>query len=306
MSKKGPWLTEETRAGYGFILPNFLGFVAFILFPTLFSLYISFFDWGLLGAPTFAGLGNYRTLFQDDFFYRVLFNTVYFVLGTVPLQTALALFLAILMNQKIRGIVVFRTAMFLPVISSLVSVAFIWSWILEPDFGLLNSFLEMIGLLEPIDNFLARVGLPPLRWLASPTWAMSGVIMMSIWKNVGYHMVIFLAGLQGIPTSLYEAAEIDGASRWQKFRSITLPLLRPTTFFVVVTSVIGSFQVFDQAFIMTQGGPAGATTTIVYQIYISAFEHFKMGYAASIAWVLFAIIFVLTLIQWRRASWDGY
>jgi multiple sugar transport system permease protein len=210
-------------------------------------------------------------------------------------RTALALLLAIALNQQLRGMHVFRAAYFLPTITSAVAAATVWRWIYEPNFGLLNSLLYAIG-----------VEHPPT-WISSPAWAMPALILLGIWQGLGFQMVIFLAGLQGIPAHLYEAAAIDGAGWWARFRHITLPLISPTTFFVLIISVIGSYQVFDQAFVLTEGGPGYATTTLVYYIYEYGFQFFKMGYAAAMAWILFAIVFVLTVIQFRiQARWVHY
>ena len=286
---------RETFAAYGFLLPNLLGFAVFTFLPVLAALLISFTNWDLLTPPAWAGLANYRSLVADPLFRQVLKNTALYVLGTVPLQMVLALAVAVALNQRIPGQLFFRTAYFMPVVASTVAVALVWRWIFNNDFGLLNSFLYMIGIQNPPN------------WLGSTRWALVSVIIMSVWQQVGYSMVLFLAGLQGVPQQLYEAAKIDGAGPWARFLSITLPMLSATTFFVLVIGVINSFQVFDQAFIMTQGGPANATNTIVYNIYQNAFQFFKMGYAAAMAWVLFAIIFVVTLVQFRlQGRWVNY
>ncbi len=259
------------------------------------ALIISFTDWDLLTPPAWAGFDNYRTLATDPLFRQVLSNTALYVLGTVPLQMALALAVALALNQRIPGQLFFRTAYFMPVVASTVAVALVWRWIFNYDFGLLNSFLYMIGIQDPPN------------WLGSTRWALVSVIIMSIWQQVGYSMVLFLAGLQGVPQQLYEAAKIDGAGPWARFLFITLPMLSATTFFVLVIGVINSFQVFDQAFIMTQGGPANATNTIVYNIYQNAFQFFNMGYASAMAWVLFAIIFAVTIVQFRmQRRWVNY
>lgn len=286
---------REASAAYGFLLPNLVGFAVFTFLPVLAALLISFTDWDLLTPPDWAGLENYRRLATDPLFRQVLKNTALYVLGTVPLQMALALAVAIALNQRIPGQLFFRTAYFMPVVASTVAVALVWRWIFNYDFGLLNSFLYMIGIQDPPN------------WLGSTRWALISVIIMSIWQQVGYSMVLFLAGLQGVPQQLYEAAKIDGAGPWARFLFITLPMLSATTFFVLVIGVINSFQVFDQAFIMTQGGPANATNTIVYNIYQNAFQFFNMGYASAMAWVLFAIIFVVTLLQFRlQQRWVNY
>ena len=286
---------REITAAYGFLLPNLLGFAVFTFFPVIAALVISFTDWDLLQAPTWVGLGNYQTLLRDPLFGQVLKNTALYVLGTVPLQMVLALAVALALNERIPGQLFFRTAYFMPVVASTVAVALVWRWIFNYDFGLLNSFLYMIGIQDPPN------------WLGSTRTALISIIIMSIWQQVGYSMVLFLAGLQGVPVQLYEAAKIDGAGPWARFAFITLPMLSATTFFVLVIGVINSFQVFDQALIMTQGGPANATNTIVYHIYRNAFQFFKMGYASAMAWVLFAIIFVVTLLQFRyQRRWVNY
>lgn len=240
-------------------------------------------------------LKNYITLLQSDTFYLVLKNTIIFVIGTVPTRVILGLLFALILVKKIPGRTFFRSAIFLPVAASTVAVAMIWRWIFNADFGILNDFLYSIG----ISN------LP--QWLVDPNWSLVALIIFSVWKDVGFSTVLFIAGLQGIPDTLYEAGEIDGASSWTKFWKITLPLLSPTTFFVVVINLISSFQVFDQVYVLTGGGPANATTTIVYYIYNHAFQRFQMSYACSVAWILFIIIFIITLIQFKnQKKWVYY
>ena len=279
---------REAMWGYLFLLPNILGFLVFTLGPVLASLYISLTEWNAITAPEFVGLAHYgRLVFKDETFRKVLVNTVYFTGVSVPVSAVISLALAILLNQKLRGLLIYRTVYFLPVVSSMVAVALVWQWLYNPEFGLINEFLWSIGLPAP-------------KWLASSAWAMPAVIIMSVWKGLGYNMIIFLAGLQDIPVFLYEASELDGANSWQKFRHVTLPMLSPTTFFVVVMSIIASFQVFDQVYVMTRGGPARATSVIVHYLYQNAFQYFEMGYASAMAYVLFVIVFILTLIQVRR------
>jgi multiple sugar transport system permease protein len=280
---------------YGFLLPNLLGFLTFTFLPVLAALLISFTNWDLLQAPDWIGLANYRRLATDRLFHEVLRNTVVYVAGTVPVQMAIALLVAMALNRRVPGQLFFRTAYFMPVVASTVAVALVWRWIFHADFGLLNSFLYFIGVDEPP------------KWLSSTRWALPAIIIMSIWQQIGFSMVLFLAGLQSVPGQLYEAAKIDGANGWHRFRYITVPMLSSTTFFVLVISVINSFQVFEQAFIMTQGGPANATNTLVFNIYRYAFQFFQMGYAAAMAWVLFAIIFAVTLVQFRmQRQWVHY
>ena len=281
---------REALWGYFFLLPNILGFLIFTLGPVLAALFISLTEWDAITAPRFVGVANYsRLLLQDETFRKVLVNTVYYTGFSVPCGTVLALALALLLNQKLRGVLVYRTVYFLPVISSMVGVALVWQWLYNAEYGLINQFLFNLGITGP-------------KWLASTRWAMPAVIIMSVWKGLGYNIVIFLAGLQDVPQFLYEAAELDGANGWQKLRNVTLPMLYPTTFFVIVMSIIGSFQAFDQVYVMTGGGPARATSVIVHYLYQSAFQYFEMGYASAMAYVLFVIIFVVTLVQVRRSG----
>jgi len=277
-----------------FLAPNLLGFLVFTAFPVLASLALSLTRWDLITPPVFVGVGNYALLLRDPLFWKVLFNTVYYTAGTVPLGIAVSLAFAVALNEPIRGRLGLRAVYFMPVVSSTVAVAMVWRWIYSPDFGLLNYLLSYLHL-------------PVTPWLASTTWAMPAIIVMSIWKDMGYGIVIFLAGLQGIPQHLYDAAAVDGASRWQQFWGITLPLLSPTTFFVSVVYAINSFQVFGQIYMMTQGGPAHATSTMVYYIFQNAFQFFKMGYASALAWILFAVVFLFTLVQVRyQSTWVHY
>jgi len=285
---------KETAAGYLFLLPALGGILVFILGPVVAAIALSFTKWDLLTPAKFIGLSNYQELIQDPMFRKVMLNTLIFTGASVPLSLILSLGLALALNQKIKGIVIFRTIYFLPVVSSMVAVSLVWRWLYNPNYGLLNYFLNLLHL-------------PSVNWLFSTTWAMPAVILMSVWKGLGYNMVIFLAGLQGIPQMYYESAKIDGAGKFQAFKNITLPLLSPTTFFVLVISIISSFQVFDQIFVMTSGGPAHATEVIIYYIYHNAFQIFRMGYASALAFCLFIIIFALTLLQIRLSKrWVFY
>jgi multiple sugar transport system permease protein len=272
--------------GYVFISVNVVGFMCFSFLPVLASLGLAFTDWKLLQGPRFVGFDNILRLFDDRLFLQTLSNSAYFVAGYVPLITVLAFFLAVLLNRPLRGIGLLRGVYFLPSITLLVSVAMVWHWLLDPQAGLINYSLRSLGLPAP-------------EWLASMTWAMPTLIMIGVWQDVGYYAVIYLAGLQGIPSLLYEAAEIDGASWWQKLRYITVPLSSPTTFFVIITSLIAGWQAFAMPFLMTQGGPANTTNTLLLYIYQQAFTSLRMGYASVMAWVLFLLIFAVTLLQWR-------
>lgn len=287
---------EEPLSASLLLLPAVLNTLFFTVFPVLMAVWISLQSWDLLTPPQFVGLKNYtEILFHDAHFRQAVGNTVYFVLGQVPLNVAVSLFLAILLNQKLKGISWFRTAFYTPIVTSTVSVAIVWLWMLNGDFGLINWGLRFMGISRPPN------------WLVDPFWAKPALILMTVWKNAGYYMVMFLAGLQSIPESLYEAAEVDGAHSWRKFWSITFPLISPTTFLVTILLIVDAFQIFDQVYIITKGGPSGSTETIVYYIYNHGFEWFKMGYASAMAWILFVIIFILTLLQFRlQRKWVHY
>ena len=286
---------REAIEAYILILPTILGLIVFTASPVLASLYYSFTRWNLLSTPKWQAFDNYIELITEDpLFWITIKNTAYYVLGTVPTGTVLALFLAIALNQKIRFVAVFRTIYFLPVVSSVVAISVLWLWLYQSDFGLINELLRFMGFRG-------------VRWLSSVTWAMPAIMIMSIWHGLGYNIVIFIAGLQGIPQDYYEAATVDGANSWHKFVNITIPLLSPVTFFVLTLSVINSFQVFAQAYVMTRGGPVNATKTIVYYLFQQGFENFHMGYASALAYVLFVIIVSLTLFQfWFQKRWVHY
>jgi multiple sugar transport system permease protein len=276
-----PWLT-----GYAFLAPSFAGFAIFVLLPVIAALGISFTDWNLISTPHWVGLHNYTQLVTADaIFGQVFRNTVLFTLGTVPARVILSLLLAVLLNQAVRGIAAFRTAYFMPVVAPVVATALVWTWIFNGNFGLLNYALLKIGVHNPPN------------WLLSTTWALPAIMIFSVWKNVGFTSIIYLAGLQSIPHELYEAAAVDGAGRLAKFWHVTVPMVSPTTFFVLVISVIFAFQVFEESFVMTSGGPANATNTIVFDIFQTGFKYFNMGAASALAWILFAVLIVVTLIQ---------
>ncbi|HUS17419.1 MAG TPA: sugar ABC transporter permease [Chloroflexia bacterium] len=277
-----------------FLLPSLGGLLLFTGIPILSSLGLTLYEWDLLTPPQFVGLDNFRKLATDPTFWESLTHTLFFIAGYIPLVMVLALGVALLLNRKLPGIAVFRTAFFIPVVSAWVAVALIWQWLLNPQYGIFNYLLSFVGIKGPA-------------WLFDPQWAMPAIIMTSVWKDIGFVMVMYLAGLQGIPQEYRDAAAIDGASGWQRFRYITLPLLSPTTFFALTISLINSFQVFDQVWIMTGGGPAGATTVLVEQIVKNAFSYSNMGYASALSWVLFAIVFSVTLLQNRmQKRWVTY
>lgn len=277
-----------------FIGPSLSGLVLFSLVPIAASLGLTLFDWDLLTPPRFIGLDNFAELLAAADFWDALGHTLYFIAGYIPLVLVSALALALILNQKLRGIVLYRTAFYLPVVSAWVAVALLWKWIFNPKFGLVNYLLSLLGIAGP-------------GWLFDPAWAMPAIILTSVWKDIGFVMVMFLAGLQGIPADYYEAAAIDGAGRWQNFWYITRPLLSPTTFFALIISLINSFQVFDQVWIMSGGGPAGATTVLVEQIVKNAFSYSRMGYASALSWVLFLMVFAATALQMRlQQNWVAY
>jgi multiple sugar transport system permease protein len=274
---------------YLFLSPALILFAIFTVFAVGYSFYLSFHAWNILEtAKPFVGLDNYTRLLDDRRFRDSIVNTIYYTVLSVPATMVLGLLIALLLNQQIRARGLFRTCFYLPVVTPLVVAAIIWKWVYNGDFGLLNYYLIRIGLIDD-----------PLLWLSDKNLAMPAVVIMSIWKSVGFNMVIFLAGLQAIPQDYYDAAKIDGASGWRRLKDITIPLLSSTSFFLLIISVLGSFQVFTQIFIMTSGGPVRKTTTVVYYIYTTAFKNFDMGYASAMAYALFAMIFLLTLLQMR-------
>ena len=279
---------EQARYGTLFVLPTFFFFCLFIAWPVAYSFYLGFFQWSPLEPrPVPVGLENYQELFSSSSFLRAIGNTVIFTLGVLILTVVGSLSLALALNQGLRGTTVFRALYYSPVVTSLVATAVIWLWILDPQFGVVNQALRGIGLPAP-------------GWAADPLWAMPTVIVTFSWREVGYFTVIYLAGLQGIPAELKEAARIDGCGAWRVFRHITLPLLMQTTLFVLVLSVIRATQnAFGVIYVMTGGGPVEATNVVVLYLYQQAFQFFRMGYASAVAYVLFAMIFLATLIQFR-------
>jgi multiple sugar transport system permease protein len=285
---------RKNWTAYLFLSPWIIIFCIFTLYSLSFSFYLSFHEWNILEpAKPFVGLENYIRLFQDEKFYQALWNTILFTGFGVPLGLVAGLLVALLLNTKVRGQGLYRTLYYIPVITPLVVSAVIWKWIYQGDYGLLNYYLLRLGLIKE-----------KLLWLADPDLAMPALILMGVWGGVGGTMVLYLAGLQSIPEELYDAARVDGANGLQKLLYITVPLLAPTTFFILITSIIGSFQSFAHIYIMTGGGPLRRTTVIGYYLYEKGFRHFEMGYASAMAYVLFAIIFVFTLLQLRFTKGD--
>jgi multiple sugar transport system permease protein len=283
---------RRTFEGYLFISPWIIGFLIFTAGALAGSFGISLTKFSMVGPPEYVGLGNYQYMFDDEFFWKSLRVTLYYLLN-VPLNLVLGLLLALLLNQKIKGMSIFRTIFYLPSVTAGVAVALLWMWVFNPRFGVINVMLAKIGILGPA-------------WLGSETWAMPALIIMSIW-GVGGGMLIYLGALQSIPTHLYEAATLDGAGGWRKFLNITVPMITPVLLLNLIIGVIASFQVFTQAFVMTKGGPNYATLFYVLYLYQQAFQWFNMGYAAALAWVLFLVILVFTFVILRTSSkWVYY
>ena len=277
-----------------FLGPSLLALLAFSIGPMVGTVWISLQDWNLIRDADFIGLDNYRELWGDDDFHRALKNTFYYLVGYLPLVLVGGLGLALLVNSKLKGVAIFRAMYFLPVVTSWVVVALLWKWLLNPSDGLVNWMLGLVGIDGP-------------GWWTSRTWAMPSVILASAWKDLGFVMIILLAGLQSIDESLYEAAKIDGAGAWQRLRNITIPMLTPSLFFVIVISLINGFQVFDQVWVMTEGGPAGSSTVVVEQIVKNTFSYGRAGYASAMSVVLFVIILAVTALQIRmQKRWVFY
>jgi multiple sugar transport system permease protein len=284
---------RENLDAYILIGPWLLGFIALTIGPIIGSAALSFSEWNLLSPPKLVGLANFQTMGSDDLFWTSLYNTFYYTLVGVPIYVVAALLAALALNARLKFINFYRTMVYLPSVTPSVASALIWVWIFNPDFGIMNGLLDLLGL-------------PRSLWIYDPVMAKPSFILMGIW-GIGPQMVIFLAGLQSVPDSLHEAAAIDGASTLQRFRSITLPMLSPVIFFTLIVGIIGSFQVFNTAYIMTQGGPANATLFYVLYLFNKAWNSLEMGYASALAWVLFLIILVFTLIQFRLANrWVYY
>jgi multiple sugar transport system permease protein len=281
--------------GYLFIAPLFIGMIAFIFVPILVSFAMSFTKWDIVTPPEFIGVKNFIQLVTGDrLFWKVLGNTFRYVLLSIPLSTTIPLVLSVLLNQKVPGVTFYRIAFFLPLVTSVVAVGLLWRWMYDSEFGLFNYLLQGIGIQGQ-------------KWLTDPNLAMPAVVFATVWQGLGYNIIIYLAGLQGIPDHLYEAATIDGANDLQKFFRITVPMLTPQIFFVLVISFIGGFQSFGLIYVMTQGGPVNSTNVYVYYLWQTAIGSAKMGYASAMAWILTLIMFAATFIQVRVSKyWVHY
>ncbi len=287
-------MKRSVRSAYLLIAPYLLFLSVFLIYPIFFSVWLTFHDWNIVSPEIpFVGLENYRRLIGDELFYKALWNTFRFILINIPLQIVIALLLAVALNQPIKGRGFFRAAYFLPVVTSGVVISFLWSWMLSTDDGIINEVLGWFGI-------------GPIPWLTSETWSIPSLAWVAAWKNLGYYVVIFLAGLQSIPKTLYEAARIDGAGPVQTFFRITLPMLNPAMLLVLVMSTINGFQLFTEPFIMTGGGPANSSLSVVMYIYKNAFQSLDMGYAATIGLALALIILTVSLLQKKILERDAY
>ncbi|MDP4503315.1 carbohydrate ABC transporter permease [Nonomuraea turcica] len=283
----------ETRWGILMALPAILGFLIFTIGPMAASAFFSLTDWTIGASPSFVGLDNYTAMARDELFWKSLTTTTYYTLGSVPLVLIVSFAVAMLLNEKVRGLAIWRTIFYLPTLVPAIANVVLWIWIFNPDFGLLNSLLR-------------QGGLPGSQWIYAESTAVPSLIIMSTW-GFGNTMVIFLAGLQGVPRHLYEAVSIDGGGPWRRFWHVTLPMMTPTIFYNLVVGVVGTFQVFNQAYVMTEGGPNHATLFYVYYLFRKAFTDSEMGYASALAWTLFMIIMVVTFLMFRNARrWVYY
>jgi multiple sugar transport system permease protein len=297
LAKRSRTLAARRRrlAVLGFLSPNLAGFLVFTIFPIAASLIISFYEWPLLGKAAFVGFDNFVRLFTHDYvFWQVSLNTVYFVVGYIVLNLVVSLGLAVWLTSGIKFAALFRFVFFLPVVAPMVANSVIWRLLYVPQTGVFASAL-------------ASLGIDPPNWLGSPEWAMPSVILMSVWAGFGYNMLIFVAGIQAIPASIYDAAQIDGVNAWTRFTNITFPMISPSIFFATVMTLISALKVFEQPYILTGGGPGSSTTTVVFYLYQQGFQNYDLGYASSIAWMLFLVIMFVTFIQfWAQKKWVHY
>ena len=284
---------KDFFTGMGFILPSLLGFLIFTFIPVVISLCLSFTSWnfmeGIEGIK-FNGLANYIRLFSDEWFLNSYKNNIIFTAVTVPVLIALGLVMATIINKYIYGGGVVRTMIFIPYIASVVAVCTVWMVLLQPSYGPVNEFFRSIGIANPPG------------WLADFKWSLPSIMVIYVWQQVGYYSIVFLAGLKGLPEDVYEAAKVDGASSIRQFFSLTVPLISPTTFFLTIMGIIGSFKVFDQISVLTQGGPGSSSSVMAYYVYRTAFDYFEMGYANTLAWALFVLVFLVTLVQWKMQA----
>lgn len=280
---------KEQRTAYLFLAPQFLGMICFIMIPAVISIILCFTQWDLISAMKFTGFENFNAVFEDGRFGKSLLNTLLFTIGVLPITIGVSLGLALLTNHKLRGLGFYKACFFLPMATASVAIVLVWYWIYAPNIGVINYFLSWLGVSGP-------------NWLTDPYWARWAIIIMAVWQNMGYYFLIFLAGLKGIPQDYYEAAQIDGANGWQRFYKITLPLISPTMFFVMITMSINVLNLFQEPMVLTEGGPEYSTYSIVMYIYDLAFRFFRMGEAAVVSTVLFVIVIIITLIQFKLSG----
>lgn len=289
---------NENLIGYLFITPSLIGFIFFSLFPLILTFILSFSEWDMVSGfknIKLVGLSNYKDMFTDVWFIESLKNNITFTFLTIPLFLVCGLLMAILINKHCYGKGLFKIIYFLPYISSVVAISTVWMVLFQPTFGPVNQFLTWLG----AEN--------PPKWLGDPVWALPTISLMYVWANLGYYIIIFFSGLQSIPVELYEAADIDGANWFQKLKSVTIPMITPTTFFLLITGIIASFKVFDPIQVLTQGGPGSSSSVLVFYLYKVSFQYYKVGYGSAIAMILFAVIFVITYFQWRgQKKWVNY
>ena len=287
------WLDKEHVSAWFYLMPALMLLTLFAIYPTFRLIFDSFFEWDGMGDRLFVGLENYSQLLVDEEFWQTVKNSFVFIFGSVPAGMAISLIMALLIQKHLIGRGFFRTVFFAPVVTSLVAAGLIFVWLLNYDYGILNLLLSKLGFAK-------------IPWLTSEKYAMFSVIIMTVWKDAGYNMILFLAGLNGISSTYYEAARIDGASRWQIFWKITWPLLMPTTFFILVIRIIFSFRTFEQIFAMTKGGPVGSTTVFIYYIYEKAFKYFEIGYASAAAIILLVIVLAMTYFQFKVVKYESH
>jgi multiple sugar transport system permease protein len=281
---------RDNIAGYLFVLPALIGFFVFIIIPFISSFVLSFTEWNFISGLSgikFVGLKNFMELFKDVWFTTSFSNTFVFAITVVPISLVLGLIVAVLIQKYVFGSGMIKVMIFMPYISSVVAIAVVWMVMLQPSYGPINELLKSLGMINPP------------KWLADLNWALPTLIFISIWQGLGYYVIIYIGGLNSIPQDLYESADIDGANFWHKLFYISIPLVSPTTFFLAITGIISSFKVFDLISVLTQGGPGSSTTVLAYYIYKTAFQYHKMGYASAMSWVIFVVIFIITIIQWK-------
>ncbi len=293
------WLTQSPKWynaawAYFMLSPFLFGLLVFIIGPLAFAVLVSFMDWNIIGWPRWVGVANYKEMMGDAVFWKAFWNTIFYTAGTVPTTIVISLGLATLMNRPIRGVYLLRAVYFSPITVSVIAVSLLWSWMYTPNFGFLNYALGLIGI-------------PPMPWLVKAQTALLSLMIVGVWRGLGFNIIVFLAGLKSIPHELYDASAIDGANEWQQFRKVTLPMLTPTLFFAIVMAMISSFQNFESTYIMTQGGPSNSTSTLIYSTYLQGFTFLRMGYASAISVIFLVVVLAMTITQIKfQDRWVHY